>query len=100
MLVKTITWTRPDKTVAWPWEGLLTEYLSIVEQEPGLIHMSSTSTDTTFVQTVIWETEADAINHMNHPVNVALQEAQAPLIVERGITKTVEEQVLENKNAN
>lgn len=88
MYIRTIVWTRPSKDVEWPWIGLNDEYLAACQYEPGLINMSSVSDDTTFTQTVVWEDEQYCLAHAKNPVTVALQVAQTPIMLERGITKT------------
>lgn len=89
MYIRTVTWTRPSKDVQWPWVGLDQEFEAIIESLPGLLHRSGVETDTTYTYTAVWETEQDCINQSNHPVVVAMNQAQEPVRIERGITKEI-----------
>jgi quinol monooxygenase YgiN len=91
MYIQTVVWTRPNKDVQWSWIGIpeIDSYEAVMATVPGLLHRSATNTDTTYTLVSFWEDQASWQAHSLLPETLALVAAQAQIMTDRGITKTI-----------
>jgi hypothetical protein len=86
-----VTFTRPDNTVEWPFTGLAS-YESYVEgllASPGLIDVNNVKTDTQSTTTFIFDSDENRQVHRTSALLLALLTEMDPIMLERGVTKTV-----------
>jgi len=86
-----VTITRPDATVEWPGDNLPSHdaYIAWLPEVPGLVLIDNYRTETESITTYLFDSEENRQAYRNHPVLQTLIADMAPIMTERGITKTV-----------
>jgi len=86
-----VTITRPNATVEWPADNLPSNeaFIAWLTEVPGLVSTDNYRTETQSISTYLFDSEENRQVYRNHPILQTLMADMAPIMTERGITKTV-----------